>query len=82
LLLLLILLTVFSVFKLGYNEWLIASLAFISVIVGGIKYMIKICVCQPKQAFHPAFAGQVPAFAGQVPAFAGQAAGRSPQPRD
>ena len=34
--------------------------------------MIKICVCQPQQAFHPAFAGQVPAFAGQIPAFVGQ----------
>jgi len=54
-LLLLILLTVFSVFKLGYNEWLIASLAFISVISGGVKYMIKICVCQQEQAFEMSF---------------------------
>ena len=33
--------------------------------------MIKICVCQQEQAFHPAVAGQVPAFAGQIPAVAG-----------
>ena len=46
------------------NEWLIASLAFISVIVGVVKYMIKNCVYQPEQGFHPASAGQVPAFAG------------------
>jgi len=34
--------------------------------------MIKICVCQQEQAFHPAFAGQVPAVAGQISAVAGQ----------
>jgi len=35
-----------------------------SVIVFDGKYMIKFCVCQPRQAFHPAAAGQIPAFAG------------------
>jgi hypothetical protein len=33
--------------------------------------MIKICVCQQEQAFHPAVAGQILAVTGQIPAVAG-----------